>query len=369
MTSPEPKYHSINLSDFRSAGETAWSLPSWGHLISKCVMPLLISAEDRLFPVGTAFVLSKGVVLFATAEHNIREALKRCWRNNRLAFEHTITGNHDLSEGVGVWVLYHHLQPSGTVDVLLWPLETLCGPQPSDLVVCSPKAAPNLGTVSYDVSFDIPEPGTLVQCVGYSDFVFPEEGIPLGAVRNGTFDWKNNYDHTLWVIEGAVAYLFTQRFAAGYVQGPCFSISAEIPHGLSGGPAFSTANGSICGVNSAGATAFFGSSTSLVSPLFPTLFTEVKFGFDFAPNFRMNAVQSVAHFVARSSIKSRGTESSVNFSTEPDGTLRIGIRTRAALSGWVFDDFQAFQEGRPATLADGPVFHLKTNSTDSGGAA
>jgi hypothetical protein len=45
------------------------------------------------------------------------------------------------------------------------------------------------------LSFDLPPIGAKVWSIGYADFQFPENGIPLAEVRSGTFDWQRDYSH------------------------------------------------------------------------------------------------------------------------------------------------------------------------------
>lgn len=53
-----------------------WDLPAWGHPISQGIMPLFLDYQDRLTPIGTAFLISRKVFFIGTALHNIEEAVK-----------------------------------------------------------------------------------------------------------------------------------------------------------------------------------------------------------------------------------------------------------------------------------------------------
>lgn len=44
-----------------------WDLPPWGHPIEQGVLPLFISFDGNLYPVGTAFTVGSGVAFIISA--------------------------------------------------------------------------------------------------------------------------------------------------------------------------------------------------------------------------------------------------------------------------------------------------------------
>src|SRR5262249_54560768 len=103
-----------------------WELPPWGHPISQGILPLFITFEGRLFPVGTAFTIGRSVPFIVTAAHNIREVLKYEPRLSHLLTERDLPKAIDLKLA-GISVLHHAVNESGHITLNIWPLETVEG--------------------------------------------------------------------------------------------------------------------------------------------------------------------------------------------------------------------------------------------------
>src|ERR1051325_9644482 len=209
----------IEVEKYRSdPSSRQWELPAWGHPFAQGILPLFITFEDHLFPVGTAFTIGRGVPFIVSAAHNIREAWKYEPRISHLLTARELPKSVDLKHA-GISVLYQGANTNGGIDGTIWPLETVEGGPPTDVVFGFPKFQTNLPTLVNRLSFDLPPVGMKVWSIGYAGFEFPLHGIPLAAVRNGTFDWQHDYSHKLLVVEAIVERIFTQKFAAGFVEG------------------------------------------------------------------------------------------------------------------------------------------------------
>jgi len=321
-------------------------------------MPLFLEVAQRLIPVGTAFTIGRGVGFAISAAHNLQEVLKYEQRLGHLQTAQSLPKAIALKE-VGLYLLCQGCKDESntTIEITLLPLETFDGAPPTDVVFGFPQFQTELPFLALRVSFDPPPHGEKVWAIGYTEFKYPEGGIDLDQVRAGRFDWFNDYGHLFRVVEGRVDRIFTQRLAAGYVGGPCFTFDAEIFHGQSGGPVMNEA-GLVRGVNSATATNFFNRPTTVASMLYPLLLTSIRSGVDLAPGFRMNSVQPILNWVTQGIITTDGSEEHV--SIRPVGeSFAIGCRTPVEVAEFVHDDFLSFQEGRKATVETNEYFQLR----------
>ena len=202
----------------KSPLDREWELPPWGHPLSRGVLPLFVTFEGRLFPVGTAFTIGRGVVFVVSAAHNVREAWKFEERLSHLLFKDELPSSIELQE-VGLSILYQRPEENGDIEVTIWPLETGDGAPPTDIVFASPKHQTVFPTLVHRLSFDLPTVGERVWSIGYCDFKYPEDGIPLADIEKNTFDWQRDYGHKLLVVEGKVERIFTQQFARRFIEG------------------------------------------------------------------------------------------------------------------------------------------------------
>lgn len=351
-----PNSVSIPIERYRAnPTDTQWELPAWGHPISQGVLPLCITMHDHLFPVGSAFTVGRGFAFVISAAHNVMEALKKEERLNHLLSSRELPTSIDLRHA-GICVLHQTPKPNGDVQLSVWPLETVDGAPPTDIVFGFPKFQEGLGTLSLPLSFDLPIIGERIWSIGYSHFEFPEHGIPLDEIRRGNFDWQTKYSHKLTVVDGRIERIFTRRFLTGFVDGPCFTFDANIPHALSGGPILSR-DGVVRGVNSAGAALYFGQPTSIGSLLYPLLLTKLRFGAQIGP-LRLNANHPLISLIANGKIATDGSEERVGITRDPT-TGELGVNPRALNTQQIYDDLASSQGGMPATRAIGDVYTLK----------
>ena len=338
---------SIEIDSFRSdLSVRYWDLPPWGHPLSQCIMPLFMGIGSRLIPVGTAFIAGDGVKFVLTAAHNVTEVFKYEQRLRHLLTADTLPEALALKE-VSFWLLYQHQEGAQEFPKLfLWPLESFNGAPPTDAIIGSAQSQTLFPTLSFPLSFAVPLHGERVRSVGYTNFL-PSEGLDFEDVKSNTFNWMENYSHSFRVVEGCVEKIFGRRFTSKFVDGPCFTIDAEIFHGQSGGPVFDDC-GFIKGVNSAGASHFFDAPSSIISLLYPLLANNVSSGVSLAPNFRINAELPLIHWIERGAIKTDGSEQNIVFDPV-DGKFSISAVIPNGQDAFTFDDFSGFQKALPAT--------------------
>lgn len=331
-----------------------WELPPWGHTLSQGVLPLFITHDGHLFPIGTAFTIGRGVCFAVSAAHNIREAWKHEERLNHLLFTDKLPASADLKEA-GISLLYQRPTSTG-ISFGIWPLETVEGAPPSDLVIGYPQFQSDFPTLVNRMSFDIPEIGRTVWSIGYTDMT-PAK-IPVADLISGKFDLMRDYSHKLTVIEGQVERIFTQKFASGFVEGACFAFDGEIAHGQSGGPVMTT-DGVVIGVNSASATGFFDRPMSIASLLYPMLFHQLRFGVTTGP-IRMNASRPMIDLIFEGRIPTDGSEERVAVCQDDvTGVFSVSPKSPIATAEFVHDDFSSFQQGRTATPQSKIVYRLR----------
>jgi hypothetical protein len=350
----------LNFREFRlSPSDTEWELPKWGHPISQGVMPLLIGVDGKLIPVGTIFIFGK-IQFMISASHNVFELLKHDPRftSDRTKIEGD--GNHKLSKNLSLYALHQKNIGDENVRVTLIPLSKINIATPTDMMTATAQFSESLQTLPSSISFKLPSIGENVFSVGYSEFHYPHEGIDLDLVKTNRFNWLKDYNHKLFVIEGQVERLFTQKFSSGFVNGPCFSFTGEIRHAMSGGPIFNSA-GHICGLNTAGGSSFFNKPTSLGSLLYPLLGQSISFGAKMGP-VQFNATHKILDLVAQGSVITDGSECEIAL-TESAETGRPIIHPRSSVEDakFIHDDFTSYQKGITASRLTGERYVLKKN--------
>lgn len=364
MSDSEPENTGrINLFEGRTGGETSWEYPPWGHPLGYGIYPVLISVDNHLLPVGTAFCISR-IGLVASAAHNALAALQYHPRGEKILQRAELPPNVDLGS-IGLSVLHNWVSAQDTLSVNIWPLEGVQGAQPTDLIFGFPKFQQDFPYLPLRISLALPRIGSKVICVGYCETDLTEGSLSVEALKSGAIsDWPSHYRHKFQAVEGTVRHIYTQEFLPGYLRGACFEIDTEVKSGMSGGPVFNE-HGNVCGVVSATASQFFGRPSSLATLFYPALMTGVKFGFQMGP-VRMNATHPLIALIEHGGVETDGTENMVTFLPEGDG-WRIGPLIHQDDAPFVFDNFYGLQEGRQAKLEDRGVLRLKRNEAEQGG--
>lgn len=191
----------------------------------------------------------------------------------------------------------------------------------------------------------------------------PEGGLLIDDIREGRLNPYEAYNHRLVVAAGRVTNIFVERLARGFVEGPCFTIDVDVPHGLSGGPILRS-DGAVCGVVYSGAGTFFASPTSVGALLYPIFLLQLSFGISMAGGrFQMRATERpVAELVATQAIRTDGAEEKqLHFTAESSG-FRVGPAFHKEDAAFIFEDFEAFQTGKPMSpLIDRNMRSFKPN--------
>jgi hypothetical protein len=337
-------------------------LPLWGHLLSQGVLPLLLSHEDRLYPIGTAFTIGSGPTFFVSAAHNIREAFKHEDRLRHILFDDDPPKKIDLKQ-VGFYLLHKRQREDRTLEFNLWPLETVETATPTDLVLGFPQFQNSFPTIVNRLGFELPVIGETVWSIGYADLHPIDGGFPMEEVKKGTLDLLKIYNHRLTVIEGKVDRIFVRKFMDKYVDGPCFTFDAEIQHGMSGGPILSR-DGIVRGINTAGASNFFGRPMSIGSLLHPLLSINARFGVTMG-SIRLNATRPLIDLVMEGRILTDGSEERVSVTEDPEsGSLVVHPSSPINHGHLIHDDFASFQKGITATKQAGPTYRLRRIQRD-----
>lgn len=320
-----------------------WSLPQWGHPLSRGVFPLLLSYDGRIFPIGTAFTIGAGVHFMVSATHNVMEAFKHEQRLHRfLSNRDHLPSSIDLRE-VAFHLLFREPDASDRLRTYLWPIETAHMGSPTDVVFGFPQFQTSFPVLNQRISFDLPPIGEPIWSFGYSDFRFPEGGIAIQDINEGRFNWDRDYSHDFGVVEATVEYIFSQRFASGFVDGPCFTFSESIVAGQSGGPVMKH-DGTICGINSASADTYFGRPASIASMLYPLAAVKLAAGFSWGPSFRFDTKVHLLQYVQQGKIATDGSESRLRIEHDSDTReLLISPRVPAVGRDRIFDDFAMLQ--------------------------
>ena len=340
-----------------------WELPFWQHPIAAVVVPFFVVAEGRAKPVGTAFFTGGTAPFVITAFHILDEALKCEPKLERVQVNGPLKGHHTL-DCVNPYVLH-----SGTIGetrrLTLLPIDKFSGAPPTDLSIGSLQFAPELLTTENRLSFDYPRVGEKVLSVGYHFENVPEDGFPFSEIADGTFNWHEKFVARLLVAEGTVTKVFTQDFATGYLNGPCFAFDAEIKHGMSGGPIYNS-SGNVCGLNSAGASTFFDGAASIGSALHMILLTEVESGLQIGP-VRLNMRANLRQLIRQGVLLTDGSEGNEDrFSADPaTGKTAIHGRVHTEDMPFAHDNFVGMQAGsQPSSVSSADkLWHFKKSKT------
>jgi hypothetical protein len=368
MTDDQPIPTSLNFSEARQVADRKWELPPWHTLWGRAVFPLMIAdKEGHLFPLGTAFSFSSLNHVF-TARHSIEGGLSqhhpskdRFIRDGLEAARRSGTIDHTqfaiVSQGPN--------PKRGGVSFDVRGFSSIHAAPPTDLVIGNFLSDESVlvPTIVPRITFAPPRIGEVVRCVGYCDSAVPEVGLSVDEIKSGRLNPYTEFSHRLVAIEGEVKNFFIDGLSSSFAAGPCFTIDAEVPHGLSGGPVFNS-NGAICGAVYSGASMFFGEPTTVCALFYPIFLLRLSFGISMANGrFRITATERpVAELVATQAIRTDGAEEKLLHLTPDEAGVRVGVAFDKDDTAFIFENFEAFQAGKPmASLGDQRVQGFKPN--------
>ncbi len=244
-------------------------------------------------------------------------------------------------------IFHHRVLPAGEMSADIVVFEFIDSVPPVDVGCVFPQFKTKFPYLPLPLSFNLPRIGSRVICAGFSDLPIPDGGFSLDDILCGRVNLLDLYEHRFLAVEGRVNRIFTKRFADGFIEGPCYTVDAEIKHGMCGGPVFSE-NGYVCGVTSAGVTDFFGEPTSVISLLYPALVMNVRFG-GRVGHVRINSNRRLIELIAQGGIITDGSEKFAAKSQE-GGDALAGFAFHREDAHCIYDDLSAFRKGRHAAL-------------------
>jgi hypothetical protein len=355
MPDDQPISANLNFSEASQVAERVWELPPWHTWWGRAVYPLMIaSKEGYLFPLGTAFSFSKLNHVF-TARHSIEGGLRqhhpnkdRFIRDGLEAARRSGTIDHTqfaiVSQGPN--------PERGNVSFDVRGFHSIHAAPPTDLVIGNFLSDDSalVPTLVPTITFAPPRIGEIVRCVGYCNSVVPENGLSVDEIRSGRLDPCKELGHRLLVVDGRVKNIFINGLSSSFVQGPCFTIDAEVPHGLSGGPIFNS-NGAVCGAVYSGSSMFFDEPTTVGALFYPIFLLRLSFGVSMAGGrFTFRATERpIAELVATQAIRTDGAEENQLHFTPEEGGTRVGAAFHKDDAAFIFEDFESFQAGKPMT--------------------
>ena len=321
--------------------------------IERGIFPLVATKDERIYPVGTAFCVSKFGLLL-TAEHNLREAFFHHDDGDYLRSLDRLPDGFEV-QGLGLAVIRKQVRESSG-QMSLWPIQYTAGGHPTDVLFAFPQFQKELPLQLVRLSFDIPRVGSTVLCMGYSDM--QPNGMHLREFQRN----PQRYSHQFHCIKGVVKAIFIDGFATRFIEGACAVVECEVPHGVSGGPVFNEA-GHVWGIVSAGASTFFGHKATIVSLLYPMLFTAIKVGAKIG-TFEITGQHPLVSYIASGHVHTDGSEEGLTIHKIGDGKA-VGPRIHREDAKHVFVNFDAFLAQQPAEPFMGENWRIKIKSSST----
>jgi hypothetical protein len=351
---PNGKPVSTDIEAARLPDSNMWEIPAWGHPLALGVYPFFLTGNRRLIPAGTAFCISNfGVSM--TGVCAIIGAARRHSGDAFIAQRDGLFTSQTMST-LGMALFHHQSLPGSKFSGHISTVEFIQAASPTDAGYVFPQFQNGFLYLPLPLSFAIPRIGSRVVCVGFRDLSGPDAGLSLDDIKCGRINLLDVYKHKLTAIEGRVTRIFAKCFADGFVDGPCFTIDAEIGHGMSGGPVFSE-NGYVCGITSAAATDFFGKPASIISLLYPALVMNIRWGGQIG-SLRISSKRRLTELIVQGAVITDGSENLVTMRQEGNEFL-LGPGIHREDADNIYDDLLSFQKGSHATEESIDIYRLK----------
>jgi hypothetical protein len=351
---PNGKPVSTDIEAARQPGSSIWEIPAWGHPLALGVYPFFLTGNRQLMPAGTAFCISNfGVSM--TGVRAITGAARDHWGDGSIEQKDGLFTSQTM-KAIGMALFHHQALPGGKFSGHISTVEFIQAASPTDIGYVFPQFQNGFLYLPLPLSFAVPRIGSRVICVGFSDLSGPDAGLSLDDIKCGRINLLDVYKHKLTAVEGRVTRIFVKRFADGFIDGPCFTIDAEIGHGMSGGPVFSE-NGYVCGITSAAATHFFGKPASIISLLYPTLVMNISWGGQIG-SLRISSKRRLTELIAQGTVSTDGSENLVTMQQEGNEFL-IGPAIHGEDADYIFEDLPSFQKGSHAARESIDIYRLR----------
>ncbi len=241
---------------------------SVGGPIQEAVLPLIAKVDDRLWPVGTAFVIYPGGLLL-TARHVLEEAER-----------HAIPRQRSDGSTYRHYELYALYMSSSRAE----GIDLFGGSLPVDELWCADSHDVAIVRVNLPRHVETDEPlwlrsttilgtrpprvGSPVAAIGYCKMTAEE-------VTEGTVD----YSQETAISTGRVTEVFHQRRDGVLATYPCFHVDCRFDSGMSGGPILDD-RGRVCGIVSRGLTSADEEHTGLGASIWPALGIPIQLHMD-----------------------------------------------------------------------------------------
>lgn len=290
-----------------------WKLNPYSNPVSHSTMIFAFHCDNRFYPIGTISFIGK-IGFMISASHVFDAGLVKSKANRdmrdlieRKEFQNTTKGD------LGFSAIRFNTEEGEVKRVNLIGLDQIAACIPGDIFYASPFIANEILPIEYlTLQPAMPEPGQKVYSCGYTNFDYDlDEGFCLDEIKSGRFNWKDNFSFDFKVYEGEIQDIYINKFVESYLNAPCFTVNYKIPPGLSGGPTFNE-QGIVCGVNSASL-----SDQSLISLIYPTVFTDIRTTLRFGP-LTMNNIAPIIQHMSFGNISTDGSEENIKYAIRDD---------------------------------------------------
>ena len=319
-----------------------WKLNPYSNPISHSTMIFAFHCDNRFYPIGTISFISK-IGFLISASHVFDAGLMKSKTNRdmrdlieRGKFQNTTKGD------LGFSAIRFNTEKGEVKKVTLIGLEQIVACIPGDVFYASPFIANEILPIEYlTLQPAIPEPNQKVYSCGYTNFDYDlEKGFCLDEIKSGRFNWRDNFSFDFMVYEGEIQDIYIHKFVESYLNAPCFTVNYRIPPGLSGGPTFNE-QGIVCGINSASL-----SDQSLISLIYPTIFTDIRATLRIGP-LTMNNTAPIIQHMSFKNISTDGSEKNIKYAIR-DNKLSVYHRWVEYLNNRVFETRSDQESNIPA---------------------
>jgi len=309
-----------------------WKLNPYSNPVSHSTMIFAFHCENRFYPIGTISFIGK-IGFMISASHVFDAGLIKSKANREMRdliergdFQNTTKGD------LGFSAIRFNTEEGEVKKVTLIGLDQIAACIPGDIFYASPYITNEILPIEHlTLQPAMPKPGQKVYSCGYTNFDYDiDKGFCLEEIKSGRFNWRDNLSFDFMVYEGEIQEIYMNKFVESYLNAPCFTVNSRIPPGLSGGPTFNE-QGIVCGINSASL-----SDQSLISLLYPTIFTVIRSTLRFGP-LTMNNTSPIIQHMSFGNISTDGSEEKIKYAIRED-KLSVYHRWAEYLNSRVYEN-------------------------------